>query len=75
MLSSQAAAAFLGTRPDTLVLWEERFGYPAPAGFVGSEPLYDEETLRSLRYTLNTGLSIAAAIDEARRRSYRTNTS
>jgi hypothetical protein len=74
MLSRHAAAAFLGTGPDTLGLWEDRFGYPAPAGFVGGEPLYDEETLLSLRYALNTELSIASAIDEARRRSSRSYT-
>jgi hypothetical protein len=71
MLSRQAAAAFLGTSPDTLSLWEERFGYPTPAGSVRGEPLYDEDTLRGLRYALNTELSIASAIDEARRRSWR----
>jgi hypothetical protein len=74
LLSRQAAAAFLGTGPETLSLWEERFGYPVPAGSVGGEPLYDEDTLMSLRYALNTELSIASAIGEARRRSLRTQT-
>jgi hypothetical protein len=74
MLCRQAAAAFLGTSPATLSLWEERFGYPVPAGSVRGEPLYDEDTLLSLRYALNTELSIASAIDEARRRSCRTRT-
>jgi hypothetical protein len=71
MLSRQAAGALLGTSPETLTLWEERFGYPTPAGFVGGEPLYDEEMLIALRDALGEELSIASAIDEARRRTWR----
>jgi MerR family transcriptional regulator, light-induced transcriptional regulator len=68
MLSAQAAAAVLGTSPGTLSLWEERFGYPVPAGWVGGQPLYPEEAVIALREALNEELSIASAIEEARRR-------
>ncbi len=67
MLSAQTAAAVLGTSPSTLALWEERFGFPAPAAWVGGKPLYREEAIRALRDALGKELSIALAIEEARR--------
>jgi DNA-binding transcriptional MerR regulator len=66
-LNAESAAALLGTTPDTLRLWEERFGYPVPAADVDGKPRYAAHVVLVLREALDRELSIASAIEEARR--------
>lgn len=67
LLSLREAAEVLGVSPDVLLAWEARYGYPKP---------YRASTTRGLRYSraellvladsLQNGLSIPSAIDDAR---------
>ena len=66
-MTAEAAAALLGTSTAILALWEKRFGYPVPEQVDDGEPLYAEDAMVALREALNCQLSIAAAINHARR--------
>ena len=66
-MTADAAAALLGTSPNTLDLWEERFGYPVPMRSGNGQRLYPEEMMIALRDALSRELSIASAIVKARR--------
>ena len=66
-VTADAAAALLGTSPTTLSLWEERFGYPVPVSSGDGQRLYPDEMMIALRDALDSELSIASAITQARR--------
>jgi hypothetical protein len=61
------AAAVLRVSPDTLRAWEQQFGYPESAPGGAGERRYAQREVIALRDSLKAGLSIAAAIDKARR--------
>ena len=61
------AAAMLGVSPDTLRAWEQRFGYPHSVFRTTGQRRYAHREVIALRNTLDAGLSVAAAIDKARR--------
>jgi len=66
-MTADAAAAMLGTSPTILGLWEERFGYPVPVRSGDGQRLYPDEMMIALRDALDSELSIASAITQARR--------
>jgi MerR family transcriptional regulator, light-induced transcriptional regulator len=51
---------------DTLRAWEQRFGYPHSFRVTGQRRYAHREVI-ALRSTLDAGLSVAAAINKARR--------
>ena len=66
-LQVDEAAAMLCVSPDTLRAWEQRFGYPHSVPGGAGERRYAQREVIALRDSLRAGLSIAAAIDKARR--------
>jgi hypothetical protein len=66
-LQVDEAAAVLCVSPDTLRAWEQRFGYPQSVPGGAGERRYPQGEVIALRDSLKSGLSIAAAIDKARR--------
>lgn len=66
-LRPDEAAAMLRVSPDTLRAWEERFGYPHSVSRVTGQRRYAHREVMALRNTLDAGLSVAAAINKARR--------
>lgn len=61
------AAAVLCVSPDTLQAWERRFSFPHQvAGAAGQHHRYVRGEVFALRESLETGLSVASAIDRAR---------
>lgn len=70
-LRPDEAAALLRVSPDTLRAWEQRFGYPHSVSRGTGQRGYAHREVIALRNTLDAGLSVAAAIDQARRVSTR----
>ena len=66
-LRPDEAAAMLCVNPETLRAWEQRFGYPHSVSRATGQRRYAPREVIALRNTLETGLSVAAAIDSARR--------
>jgi hypothetical protein len=66
-LRPDEAAAMLRVSPDTLRAWEQRFGYPHSVCRSTGQRRYAHREVVALRNTLDAGLSVAAAIDKARR--------
>jgi MerR family transcriptional regulator, light-induced transcriptional regulator len=66
-LRPDEAAAMLHVSPDTLRAWEARFGYPHSVSRATGQRRYAHRDVIALRNTLDTGLSVAAAINKARR--------
>jgi DNA-binding transcriptional MerR regulator len=66
-LRPDEAAAMLRVSPDTLRAWEQRFGYPHSVFRTTGQRRYADREVIALRSTLDTGLSVAAAIKKARR--------
>jgi len=66
-LRPDEAAAMLRVSPDTLRAWERRFGYPHSVFPATGQRRYAHREVIALRNTLDAGLSVAAAIDKARR--------
>jgi hypothetical protein len=64
-ISVEAAARLLGTAPATLQLWQERFGYPEPAGEGEGGTRYSYAAVIALREALDRELSVAAAVAAA----------
>jgi MerR HTH family regulatory protein/Protein of unknown function (DUF1059) len=60
------AAAVLGVSPETLRVWEQRYGYPHSAPDAAGERRYAFGEVIALRDSLQAGLSVIAAIDRAR---------
>jgi MerR family transcriptional regulator, light-induced transcriptional regulator len=57
----------LHVSPDTLRAWEQRFGYPHSVFRSAGQRRYPHREVIALRNTLDTGLSVVAAINKARR--------
>jgi MerR family transcriptional regulator, light-induced transcriptional regulator len=60
------AAAVLCVSQDTLRAWEQRFGYPRSVGGAAGRPCYRYDEVIALRDSLQAGLSITSAINQAR---------
>lgn len=52
---------------NTLRAWEQRFGYPHSVSKGTGQRRYANREVIALRNTLDSGLSVAAAINKARR--------
>jgi len=59
------AAALLGVSPDTLLAWEDRYGFPSSTP---SEPRYNESDVLALRASLGHSPSVSSAVSQARER-------
>ena len=57
----------LRVSPETLRAWEQRFGYPHSVSRATGQRRYAQREVIALRNTLEAGLSVAAAINKARR--------
>jgi hypothetical protein len=64
-LSLDEAASLLDVSPNTLLAWDERYGFPTSSA---SASQYSEFEVLALRDSLNDGLSIASAVIRARDR-------
>ena len=62
------AAALLGVSPETLLDWEDRYGFPKSSPF---ERRYSETEVLALRDSLWEGASIPAAVAQANERTRR----
>jgi lysylphosphatidylglycerol synthetase-like protein (DUF2156 family) len=62
------AAALLGVSPETLLDWEDRYGFPKSSPF---ERRYSETEVLALRESLWEGASIPAAVAQASDRTKR----
>jgi hypothetical protein len=60
------AATVLNVSADTLRLWEERYGFPAPARTSDGRDEYDRKQMIDLRDALQNSRSITHAVAEAR---------
>jgi MerR family transcriptional regulator, light-induced transcriptional regulator len=57
----------LNVSAETLRLWEERYGFPAPARSSDGRDEYDRDQMIDLRNALQNSRSITHAVAEARR--------
>jgi hypothetical protein len=64
-LDLEQAATLLEVSPETLLTWEQRFGFPSSTP---AEPRYSQSEVLALRDSLDDGASIASAIAMARER-------
>lgn len=64
-LDLEDAASLLGVSPETLLRWEERFGFPSSCP---SEFRYSQSEVLALLASLDDGASIPAAVAQARER-------
>ena len=64
-LDLEQAASLLDVSPETLLTWEQRFGFPSSTP---AEPRYSQSEVLALRDSLGDGASIASAIAMARER-------
>ena len=62
------AAAVLCVSPDTLRAWERRFSFPHHVAGAAGQRCYVRGEVFALRDSLETGLSVAAAVGRARAR-------
>ena len=67
-LSVDDAATLLGVSPQTLQVWEGRYGFPTSSP---SEALYNQTEVLALRDSLEDGVSITSAVIHARARNRR----
>jgi MerR family transcriptional regulator, light-induced transcriptional regulator len=65
-LTINQAATVLNVSADTLRLWEERYGFPAPARTPDGRDEYDRDQLIGLRDALQNSRSVTHAVVEAR---------
>jgi MerR family transcriptional regulator, light-induced transcriptional regulator len=56
----------LNVSADTLRLWEQRYGYPAPARTPDGRDEYDRDQLIGLRNALQNSRSVTHAVAQAR---------
>jgi hypothetical protein len=61
----EQAARLLDVSPETLLTWEQRFGFPSSTP---AEPRYSQSEVLALRDSLDDGASIASAVAMARER-------
>lgn len=66
ILNREEAAVFLGIDPDTVEVWEQRFGCPQRLELEYGRPGYAHEELTALRVALDTTFSIPAAVAAVR---------
>jgi DNA-binding transcriptional MerR regulator len=71
-LTINEAATVLNVSADTLRLWEERYGFPAPARTPEGRDEYDRDQMIDLRNALQHSRSIPHAVAEARATRSRT---
>lgn len=64
-LDLEQAASLLDVSPETLLTWEQRFGFPSSTP---AEPRYSQSEVLALRDGLDDGASIASAVATARER-------
>lgn len=64
-LDLEQAASLLDVSPETLLTWEQRFGFPSSTP---AEPRYSQSEVLALRDSLDDGASIASAVAMARDR-------
>ncbi len=65
ILTVEEAAVMLGVKPDTVTVWDERFGCPTRLEFGGLSG-YAHDELVALRNALDTTFSIASAVARTR---------
>ncbi|HET6868741.1 MAG TPA: MerR family transcriptional regulator [Solirubrobacteraceae bacterium] len=65
-LKTTEAATLLDVAPNTLRVWERRFGFPVPLRSAGGHRFYTHGEVVALREALRGGLSISAAVMRAR---------
>jgi MerR family transcriptional regulator, light-induced transcriptional regulator len=65
-LKTTEAATLLDVAPNTLRVWERRFGFPTPRRSPGGHRFYMHGEVAALRDALRGGLSISAAVLRAR---------
>jgi DNA-binding transcriptional MerR regulator len=65
-LTINQAATVLNVSVDTLRLWEERYGFPAPSHTLDGRDEYDGDQMIDLRNALQNSRSITHAVAEAR---------
>lgn len=70
-LSIDDAATLLGVSPQTLQVWEGRYGFPTSSP---SEARYSQSEVFALRDSLSDGVSITSAVVHARARNRRRRT-
>ena len=70
-LSLEHAAILLDVRPETLLAWEARYGFPTSSS---TEGRYSRSEMLALRDSLECGLSIASAVIRAREQTRRRRT-
>jgi len=62
-LDLEDAASLLGISPETLLIWENRFGFPSSSS---GEPRYSQTEVLALLESLDHGASIPSAVTQAR---------
>jgi len=67
-LSLDDAASLLEVSPETLQIWDQRYGFPTSSA---SGLRYNQFEVLALRDSLEDGLSIASAVNHARERTRR----
>jgi DNA-binding transcriptional MerR regulator len=65
-LKTTEAATLLDVAPNTLRVWERRFGFPRPQRSPGGHRSYTHGEVVALQEALHQGLSISAAVRRAR---------
>ena len=64
-LDLEQAARLLDVSPETLLTWEQHFGFPSSTP---ADPRYSQSEVLALRDSLDDGVSIASAVAMARER-------
>jgi DNA-binding transcriptional MerR regulator len=65
-MKTSEAAEMLCVSPSTLRTWEARHGFPKPSRTLGRHRIYDRTEILALRSALESGLSVASAIEKVR---------
>ena len=65
-LKTREAADLLKVSPNTLRMWERKFGFPRPMRSSGQHRLYAYAEIVALRDALRSGLSVSSAISTVR---------
>lgn len=65
-LTINEAATVLNVSADTLRLWEQRYGFPAPARTPDGRDEYDRDQMIGLRDALQNSRSVTHAVAQAR---------